>query len=158
MDGDELVGLAVSAATLSQGVDAVLTHVHHEAAHVLCWRRGTPETATRGVYHTGVYLSAAEDVGMTWPTDAPRVEGKGWATPVLTSAARTRAADVIGPLTSAIAETVPLLHDAPPRPGSISRLTIQCACVPSRLARISATTLDRGPIICGVCSTEFKPQ
>lgn len=166
-DDGYLVGLAVDVDTLTEGVEATIRHIFHEAAHVLAWRRGIQETSMRGVYHNGAYLEIAQSLGMSWP-DSERVAGKGWSVPVLgpiltkrltSMNDADRLAAVARQLGPAIESTLPYLQSSTTT-GSfrVDRETAACQCDPPRKLRISATVLALGPVTCGVCGAEFVVQ
>jgi hypothetical protein len=37
------------------------------------------------------------------------------------------------------------------------RITIACACIPPRKIQASPGSFERGPVMCGVCTTNFVP-
>ncbi|MGW1547512.1 hypothetical protein [Streptomyces sp. NPDC002346] len=155
---DEIVtGLVASAETLTVGAGATLEHVLHEAAHVLCWTRDVQDTTMRGVYHNGAFLDAAEEVGLSWPSDQPRVRGKGYVSPVLTDATRARYADDLSALTEAIPLVLPhlVIPDVQRAHKPANRLYLQCQCDEPRRIQISPTVAAKGPVICGVCMEPF---
>ncbi|MFJ6636579.1 hypothetical protein ACIQMR_35225 [Streptomyces sp. NPDC091376] len=154
---DETVsGLVVSADTLREGDEALLTCILHEAAHLLCWVRGKQDTATRGAYHNATYLTAAEEVGLIWPADKARVQGRGYPDPELTDELRDLYKDDLIALSEAIPQVLPhLVIPDTQKPSRPDRLTIECQCTPPRKLRISQTVLARGPITCGVCGQSF---
>lgn len=167
-DNGYLVGLAVDVDTLTEGVEATVAHVFHEAAHVLAWTRGVAETSTPHVYHNGRFLELAESLGMKWPDGTVRTPGKGWSGVVIgpTLAKRMtsddegdRLAVAVRKLGPSIASTLPYLQSVSTT-GSfrVDRLTAECRCDPPRKLRVSATVLALGPVVCGVCGGEFTAR
>jgi hypothetical protein len=156
-DDGYLSGLVIGVDTLQRGTEAVLETVLHEAAHVSCWQRGIKDTSTRGQYHNGSYLEAATSMGLAWPAGGPTPR-VGYATPMPTPETERRYAGVLAPLGQAINAALPyLIVDAPAqRSPQAPRVSIACECDPPRLARMSQTVLDRGPVICGVCQQPFQ--
>ncbi|MEU3729992.1 hypothetical protein AB0E81_11365 [Streptomyces sp. NPDC033538] len=152
-------GLVVTADVLQAGPDVVLETVLHDAAHLLCWCRGVDDTTMHGVYHNQNFLAAAEEVGLEWPEGAKRIRGKGYHTPVISSAAKERYAESRRELEEAIPLVLPHL-ELPPTSnrGRVDRLTYACKCDPPRRFRISRTVATQGPITCGVCGSEFAPE
>lgn len=158
LEDGTLAGLRVDADTLRVGPKAVLTTILHEAAHILCWLEGTPDVTTRGRYHNGVYLDSAQRVGLLWPFEAPS-PGVGYASPVPTDQVRLHYEQWLHPLAPAIEDALPYLvvSTSAKRSTQAARVSISCQCDPPRLARMSRTVLDRGPITCGVCGEPFTP-
>lgn len=152
-----LTGLVINAQTLSDGAEATLTGVLHEAAHVLCWIRGVKDTTMRGGYHNARYMFAAGEVGLYWPEDKARDTVRGFASPELTDASRAKYAAHLRALRPAIDQTIPYLT-VPEQPRSTrpDRLTVECQCSPPRKLRISQTVLAQGPVVCGVCGQHFQ--
>lgn len=158
-DDGTVSGLVVTADTLHDGPDVVLETVLHDAAHLLCWVRGVDDTTMHGVYHNQHFLAAAEEVGLEWPEGAKRRQGKGYHVPVLSSAARERHAESLEELKEAIPLVLPHL-ELPPTSnrGRVDRLSYACKCDPPRRFRISRTVAAQGPIMCGVCGSEFTSE
>ncbi|MFD5198813.1 hypothetical protein ACFWM7_01320 [Streptomyces sp. NPDC058375] len=156
-DGEVVTGLVVSADTMRDGADAVLEAILHEAAHVLNWIRGTPDTSRRGTYHNRDYLAAAEEVGLTWPIDrVANPNGRGYEPP-LGDTARAAYAAHLDALTSAIPHVLPHLTvpTSSTRARTPNRLTLECGCPTPRKIQVARTTSELGPITCGVCKKDF---
>lgn len=157
-DGEVVTGLVVSADTMREGADAVLEVILHEAAHVLNWLRGTPDTSRRGTYHNRDFLAAAEEMGLTWPPDlVANPNGRGYEPP-LGDTARDAYAAHLGTLTSAIPHALPHLTvpGASRRARTPNRLTLECGCSTPRKIQVARTTSELGPITCGVCKKDFS--
>ena len=43
-------------------------------------------------------------------------------------------------------------------PHAFNRSKLVCDCYPERSIRVSPRQADRGPILCGLCDSEFHPQ
>lgn len=152
-------GLVVSVDVLQEGEDAVLEHVLHEAAHVLNWRRGVSDTTMRGAYHNAHFITAAEEVGLVWPTGAKRAVSRGYDAVRLTDATRQRYAADLRTLADVIPVVLPHLElPTPPKAQRVDRLTLVCQCEPPRKLRVSRTVAAQGPITCGVCGAEFREE
>lgn len=156
-EDDVVTGLVVTADTLRRGPDAVLELLLHEAAHLLCWTRGIVDTSMRGgAYHNTSFLAAAEEVGLIWPEGQPRSASVGFADAALP-------ADVCATYDAhktALEETIPLalphMHVPEAAKGKTpNRRPYQCGCPKPRKIQVSATVAALGPIICGVCETQF---
>lgn len=153
LDADgSLHGLRMSTHVVAAGPEATVTALLHDAAHVLCWRRGLRDTTVRGYYHTETFLNAAVDVGLEWPADQPRDPVRGFADPVLSQAARHRHADDLKALTSL---PPPPAEPEKKRTGRADKIAAQCGCTPPRRIWLAQSKLDIGPITCGVCGKPF---
>ncbi|WNI28648.1 hypothetical protein [Streptomyces sp. ITFR-6] len=151
-----MTGLVVSAETLNAGAAAVLEHLLHEAAHVLCWIRGVQDTSTHGAYHNAHYIAAAGEVGLAPPMGQARTRGKGNVSP--TKDTLERYADDLRVLATAIPLVLPhlVIPEAPSRRRPANRLYLQCQCAPKpRRIQISPTVAALGPVLCGVCEKPF---
>lgn len=154
-----LTGLVVNVDTLQAGPDVTLETLLHDAAHVLSWRRDISDVTMNGVYHNREFLASAEEVGLIWPEDAARVQGKGFPNPQLSDAARKRHAADLRALADVIPEVLPHLElPSTSRTGRVDRLALRCACEPARSFRISRTIAAKGPIVCGVCGQPFTEE
>ncbi|WP_405620257.1 hypothetical protein [Streptomyces sp. NBC_00076] len=158
-DDGSVSGFVATADVLSDGADAVLTMVLHEAAHVLNWVRDIKDTTMRGAYHNQAFLAAAEEVGLLWHNDAQRTAGRGYEGVALSSEARERHREDL----DALGETIPLVLPHLELPtsssaGRVDRLTLRCSCDPARSFRISQTVAAKGPILCGVCGAPFTEE
>lgn len=160
LDSQTASGLTVSTATLSAGATDVLEAMLHDAAHMLNWTRGVEDTTSRGLYHTQAYLVAAEDVGLVWPEGKPRAGSRGYATPELTDATLHRHAEDLAALEQYIPQELPVFLGPRARaPRTEARLTLLCSCSPEpRRMRMGRTIFERGPVLCGLCGKEFKPE
>lgn len=156
-DDGTATGLVISADVLRRGGDAVLEEVLHEAAHVRCWIRGLTDTSRRGTYHNGVFLEAAEDMGLHWSADVS-VSGtvRGYE-PRLTDETTRRYAPQVEEIEAAIPIALPhlVVPDYAPRKSQPNRLTLRCGCPEPRRIQTARTTLAKGPITCGVCRKDF---
>lgn len=158
-DDGSVSGLVVTTDVLQEGASAVLETVLHDAAHILNWTRGVQDTTMRGVYHNQKFLTAAEEVGLSWPAHAERVQGRGYVRPTLSDAARERHAPDLQTLEGVIPVVLPHLElPTSSSVGRIDRLTLKCGCTPARSFRISRTVAAQGPITCNVCNTEFASE
>lgn len=148
--------LAISRDTLRAGHTEALEYVLHEAAHLLCWRRGLVDTVTRGVYHNARYLSVAVEIGLEWPTGAKRTPGRGFFNPRLTTATKGEYQSNLRALADVLPLVLPHLDlPDPHRNKTPSRITLVCQCPEPRRFQISPTVAEQGPIVCGVCRADF---
>lgn len=156
-DDGTALGLVVTADVLQEGAEAVLETLLHDAAHLLNWVRGARDTATRGAYHNGVFLGAAEEVGLEWPPDATR-GSTGFRDVRLTDDARRRYATDLKELERLIPVLLPYLQPPTSTRSRTDRVSLACGCSPPRKVRVGRTVAAQGPIVCGVCNEEFKPE
>ncbi|MEV7425169.1 hypothetical protein [Streptomyces sp. NPDC091212] len=153
-----VVGLVMSAATLTDGPDAVVSAVLHEAAHVLCWVRKTPDTTMRGGYHNQKYLVAAEEVGLHWGPNDKRGSSRGYYVTELSEHAKHRHADDLTDLAAAIPQALPHLVSPPSSKAQrTERIALACSCEPARRMLMFGRVAAQGPVLCGVCNQPFKP-
>lgn len=170
-DTKDPVGLAelfVGGEGLRRGAEPVLTTLLHEAAHGVAHVRRIKDTSRQGRYHNTRFKLLGEELSLTI-TQAPTI---GWSSTKLAPGTAVEYVDEIEALAWAIvgfrnAEGATLA--GPPgggkggttggggRYGGGSRrpkngLVLVCECTPGRRIRASAAVVDRGPIVCGVCS------
>ncbi|MFG2292044.1 hypothetical protein [Streptomyces sp. NPDC048603] len=154
---DRLQNLTISSETVAGGPEEVLTTLLHEAAHVLNWIRGEQDTARRGAYHNGVFEKAAETVGLTRPEGTPRDANRGFVGQILSDEARERHAasvTLLDEIIPAALSSLPPTRTGPKRKNQ-GRTSAQCKCEPPRTFSIAESTLNLGPIVCGVCKGSF---
>ncbi|WP_326812108.1 hypothetical protein [Streptomyces scopuliridis] len=160
-DGGSVSGLVISTTALQAGERAVLETMLHEAAHLTCWIRGVQDTASRGYYHNAAFAAAADDVGLEWPEDSPTGRtsgGRGYASPRLSQQTAEHYAADLERLTAVIPDALPHLVVPTSRPeSSRKRLGLQCAGECKRKVWVAPTVYKAGPILCGICGTEFAP-
>lgn len=134
---------------LRLGAEEVLATLLHEAAHALAVARGVQDTSRQGRYHNRRFRSLATELGLQI-TEAP---GIGWSATTLPAATAERYAATLEDLREAITlhrRPEAQAQPAPPR----SPIAAVCSC--GRRIRVAPTTLDAGPIVCGLCATEFQ--
>ncbi|MDX2794013.1 hypothetical protein [Streptomyces scabiei] len=158
-DDGYLTGLVISTQTLSAGAVATVEYFRHEAAHVLCWRRGISETTMRGIYHNARFRVIAEEAGLHWG-DRPHVQGKGFHDPKMTPEVLARHAEDITALEEILPTVLPSLT---PPPSSSSqrarRLMLTCECVPEpRKLWMARTVAELGPVSCEICGKRFEER
>ncbi|MFD4234295.1 hypothetical protein [Streptomyces sp. NPDC058542] len=157
-DGEVVTGLVISADTMREGADDVLEAVLHEAAHLLNWVRGKPDTSRRGTYHNKDFLAAAEEVGLEQPPGlAANPNGRGYEPP-LSDETRAAYADHVTALEAAIPHVLPHLTipGASSKVRAPNRLTLQCGCPTPRKLQVARTTSELGAITCGICKKDFS--
>ncbi|MFJ5103189.1 hypothetical protein [Streptomyces sp. NPDC088554] len=159
LDEDGVVtGLVMSAATLANGPEAVVSTVLHEAAHVLCWVRQTPDTTMRGGYHNQRYLVAAEEVGLHWGPDDKRGSSSGFYVTALSEDAKQRHTADLKALETAIPLALPhLVSPTSSKHQRTERISLACKCEPARRVMMFGRVAAQGPVICGVCGQPFEP-
>lgn len=155
-DDDGIVtGLVITASTLREGADAVVSEVLHHAAHLLNWKRGVADTAARGAYHNARFIDAAAEVGLVRPAGAKRTS-RGYADVEMTPETHERYASNARTLTDVIPGALPHLEPPPTVPRARGdRITLRCSCEKPRTIKVGATVAALGPIVCGVCESEF---
>ena len=133
---------------LARGPADVLATLLHEAADALAHVRGIKDTSRQGRWHNAKFKALAEELGIEVTKD----ERIGWSPTTLLSATRKTYEAVIGELGRVLRlyRTVEIgtggtrSKPAPP---------LECDC--GRRIRVGKAVLALGPILCGVCGTEF---
>lgn len=165
--GSPVAELFVGGEGLAQGAESVLATLLHEAAHGLADVRQVQDTSRQGRYHNTRYKALGEELGLV----VTQVVGIGWSGTALASGtAATYAAELVQ-LAAAIT-AYRYAEGALPSAGDGDRggkggtgggggskgspkngLVLVCGC-PRRI-RVSTAVAAQGPILCGVCDTEF---
>jgi hypothetical protein len=149
--GAQLAEVFIGGEGLARGATGVLGTLLHEAAHALGHVRGMQDTSRQGRWHNTRFKQLAEEVGIAVTKD-PRI---GWSPTTLQPATPQRYARVIRTLTTALS----LYRSAEISTGTTRKpSTPPAVCDCDRKIRISAATLAAGPILCGLCGSEFAPQ
>ncbi|MGH9189806.1 MAG: hypothetical protein ACRD0Q_07215 [Acidimicrobiales bacterium] len=150
--------------------EAVFEVLLHEAAHGLNAARGVRDASRGGRYHNANFRAAATEIGLR----ARRLDPYGWARTVLTPATAAQYAEPI----AGIAAQMRLARDLPAERGTglegsgsegvgvgadgsagrdrAKQPAAECSCEPGRKLRMAPSVLARGPVICGLCGTEFS--
>lgn len=143
----------------------------HEAAHGLNAARGVRDTSREGRYHNARFRDTAEQLGLA-VNMVPRL---GWARTTLTTRTAEQYKDAIETLAEAmrISRTVDQESgrrrgrdrgSEPGEPASAgngadrtprTRNGVGAACGCGRRLRIAPTVLAQGPVVCGLCGSEF---
>ncbi len=152
--------------------EAVFEVLLHEAAHGLSAARGVRDASRGGRYHNAHYKAAAAEVGLR----PRRMDPYGWARTDLTPAAAEAYAPVIAGIAThmRLARGLPAVPSAGVEGGAEGRPGLgdggqndgaskakakakaaECGCEPSRKLRMAPSVLERGPVICGLCGSEF---
>lgn len=152
---------------LADGPEAVLATLLHEASHAGCHALGIEDTSRNGRYHNKRFEAAAQSLGLT--TDKhPSV---GIVTTGIDDETRTAYAKVLEALAAAIdlyrhseIEAVAIAVGkggsttaarAPKARKSNNGQSLSCSCETPRRIRVSDSTADLGPIVCGICEEAF---
>jgi hypothetical protein len=142
----------VSGEGLKRGARAVLATLLHEAAHGLANTRQVKDTSRQGRWHNRRFAALAGELGLQVAKD-PKT---GWSQTSLTDQLAGRYADQLTGLDAAL-----LLWRHSERqlgPAAASRNLLACSCECGRKLRVSRTTLEQAPIICGACEEPFQPE
>jgi hypothetical protein len=141
----------VSGEGLRRGAPEVLATLMHEAAHGLANTRGVKDTSRQGRWHNRRFATLAGELGLQVAKD-PKT---GWSQTSLTDQLADRYANELGGLDAALGlwrHTEPQLG-----PATTSRNLLACSCACGRKLRVSGTTLEQAPIVCGACEQPFEP-
>jgi hypothetical protein len=147
---DQVSELFVGGEGLKSGAEEVLTTLLHEAAHGIAHTRQIKDTSRQGRYHNEKYRTLANEIGLT----VTKSNKLGWSDSELTEATRTEYAAEIQQLAAVLVahrRTFAQVEDGGRK--NNNGITAECGC--PRKIRISRTAYEAGPIICGVCDSEF---
>jgi hypothetical protein len=141
----------VSGEGLRRGPVDVLGTLLHEAAHGLAHARRVKDTSRQGRYHNKRYAALAEELGIA----VAHVEPIGWSATSVPAATADYYRSTLEQLEAAL-----VLWRHAERPGDATRppSTLACACACGRRIRLTRSTLERAPILCGACVEPFTPE
>lgn len=148
---DQVPELFVGGEGLKSGADALLVTLLHEAAHGVAHTREIKDTSRQGRYHNEKYRVLATELGLTVTKDAKL----GWSASALaegTAATYTREVDQLAKVLTAYRRTFGQVSDGG-RKSNNNGITARCNCL--RKIRVSRTTYEAGPILCGICNAPF---
>jgi hypothetical protein len=142
----------VSGEGLKRGAREVLATLLHEAAHGLANTRGVKDTSRQGRWHNRRFATLAGELGLGVAKDSKT----GWSQTSLTDRLVGRYADQLTGLDAALG----LWRHTERQSGSAaaSHNLLACSCECGRKLRVSRTTLEQAPIICGACEEPFQPE
>lgn len=154
-DGEPPAGMAelfVGGEGLRHGALGVLGTLLHEAGHGLASARRIQDTSRQGRYHNRRFAALAQEMGITVTQDGAR----GWS--ATTVPAQT--ADEYAPQLAALTEAITAYRRAEAPTGGTGKTSrnnpaATCGCDPARRIRVARAVLAAGPILCGICATEF---
>lgn len=136
---------------LKRGPVEVLGTLLHEAAHGVAHVREVKDTSRGGRYHNTRYRDLAAELGLS----VAQTGAIGWSgTSVPPETERTYRA-TLARLDKAL--TLWRRGDQAGEGKAKDRNLVVaiCACLPPRIVRTSRSTLDAGPITCGLCEHDF---
>ncbi|MGD9527438.1 MAG: hypothetical protein AB7V44_11680 [Pseudonocardia sp.] len=125
----------------------------HEAAHALAHVRGIQDTSRQGRWHNARFKALATELGIEVAKD-PRI---GWSPTTVTPDTREQYAAVIAALGAALR----LHRTSEPTDGAGKAKKPgqpTCVCDCGRRIRVAKSVLAAGPILCGVCGSEFTAE
>jgi hypothetical protein len=142
----------VSGEGLNRGAQPVLATLLHEAAHGLATTRGIKDTSRQGRWHNQRFATLAGELGLKVDFDSKT----GWSQTRLTDQLADRYAEQLAGLDAALG----LWRHAERQqgPAATSRNLLACSCACGRKLRVSRTTLEQAPILCGGCEAPFEPE
>jgi len=153
--GDDVVHeLFIGGEGLTRGGVGVLGTLLHEAAHGAANSRGVQDTSRQGRYHNTRFRQIAESFGLAIEFD----KSIGWSVTSVPAPTAALYAAEVAQLTAAItayrrAEAGP--GDGGRKSNNNGRSAV-CDC--GRKVRASNAVIDAGPILCGLCGSEFHPD
>lgn len=148
---DQVSELFIGGEGLKSGAEEVLATLLHEAAHGVAHTRGIKDTSRQGRYHNDKYRALAQEVGLT----VTKSTQLGWSACQLaedTTADYAAELDQLAAVLVAHRRTFGRVDDGG-RKSNNNGITAECQC--PRKIRVSCTSYDAGPIVCGVCHAPF---
>lgn len=149
---DELPEIFMSGEGFERGAVPTLGTLIHEAAHAVATVRGVQDVSRQGRYHNRRFKAIAEDMGLS----IEKAPGIGWSVTTVPDETAADYAEVVAALDAALT-----LVRRPSPKGSANgggSSTLACVCGCQRKVRVSRSTLQLGPITCGVCDEPFRPE
>ncbi|MFT4156733.1 MAG: hypothetical protein QM630_02220 [Microbacterium sp.] len=141
--------LFVGGEGLAGGGAEVLGTLLHEAAHGLAHSRAIRDTSRQGRYHNTKFKTVGEELGLTLAYDRKI----GWSLTTVSDETVAHYSAQVVQLDQAIVAYRRQFSPATRSGGSNNGLAAECGC--GRKIRASRSSLDVGPILCGVCKTPF---
>lgn len=170
-DGHARAEVLLAGEALHLPAEDVMEILLHEAAHGINSARGIKDTSRGGRYHNGRFRTTATEVGLL----VERADPYGWAKTSLPPGTVERYGDTIERIKEhlRIARNLPLgarrstgdntertgaeQADDEGRGGTVKNPAAECAC--GRKMRMADSVLAQGPVVCGLCRSEFaKPR
>lgn len=149
-NGKRRAEVLIAAEGLDRGARGVFETLLHESVHAYQDAIGEAGTSRQGRYHNKTFRRRAEEFGLICKAH-PQI---GTITPDVTDACAAEYADAIVEVEEALRITR-ACEPAIPN-GSRNGVVLICGC--ERRIRVSESTADDGPIICGRCAEEFLPE
>lgn len=149
--GPGLAELFVGGEGLRRGARAVLGTLLHEAAHGVASTRGIKDTSRQGRYHNRKFAELAAELGITVEPDGAR----GWSATTLPDDTAAVYVAQLAQLTEAITAYRSAEATGPGTTTSRNNPPATCGCEPARRVRVARSVLAAGPIVCGICGSEF---
>lgn len=136
---------------LARGPLGVLGTLLHEAVHALAHTRGIQDTSRQGRWHNAKFKALAEELGIAVEKD-PRI---GWSPTTVPDSTQASYAATLERLGAALR----LVRAVEPTgSGATKKTPPACVCGCGRRIRVAPSVLAAGPIVCGVCETNFEPD
>lgn len=155
--------LFVGGEGLKRGGTAVMGTLLHEAAHAAAEARGIQDTSRQGRWHNLHFKEIGEEFGLS----LEKSSALGWSTTTVPEATELTYWDTIAELDRVIVAyrrdaveiastgtgTIGTGTVTAPEPKISTTASASCGC--GRKIRVSRTTLEAAPIVCGLCGQEF---
>ena len=149
---DSVHELFVGGEGLQRGAVDVLGTLLHEAAHSAATARGIKDTSRQGRFHNAKFKAIGEEFGLSLEKD-PTI---GWSVTSVPAPTATSYAAEVAMLETAIVAYRLVDMTGGGRKSSNNGVSAECGC--GRKIRVSKSTYEDGPILCGKCGTEFTGE
>ena len=142
--------LFVGAEGLKNGGRDLLGTLLHEAAHGAAQVRGIKDTSRQGRFHNTKFQQIGKEFGLRLSHNSTQ----GWSETAVPDDTVTAYGDQVAQLDAAlvayrITETI-----GGGRKSSNNGVSAECDC--ARKIRVSKAVYESGPILCGLCGSEFR--
>lgn len=147
--------IMISGESLARPAAETIGTLLHEAAHALADARKIKDTSRGHRYHNRRYQKLAEELGLDVALD-PKI---GWSLTTMRPATAKQYASEIEDLDQAQLAMLRAFRQTmieEKKPARASRAKAVCGC--ERSISIAPGVLEDGPIVCGLCSEEFKAE
>lgn len=152
-DSAEVHELFVGGEGLERGPVDVLGTLLHEAAHGIAATRGIQDTSRQGRYHNRRFQALAHEVGI----EVERTKDIGYSATTVPTATAEQYAPAVTALRAALTayrRSEVTGEASGGRASSNNGDGLECGC--GRKIRASLTVIEAGPIVCGLCGTDFE--
>lgn len=148
-DKGSLPEIMVTAEGLKRPAREVLATLVHEAAHGVAHARGIQDVSDNGRYHNKKFAQFADELGLSV---APAMQRLGHSGTSIPEGEFDDLIETLEPKLVAYRKFDPPREKSPNSSGR--KYTVRCEC--DRKIYLAKSTWEKGPIVCGLCGSEFE--